>query len=150
MGIGGVAGYAHPRLERSLSGDFGRSKLIRNYSAVTAAALAIKKSIYNEVGGLDEQNLAVAFNDVDFCLRVKKAGYRNIYTPYSELYHHESVSRGLDITPEKAARFEKEARFMQQKWRQKLKTTRSTVQIYHEARLFIRYESWGKMAMGYN
>ena len=107
IGIGGVAGYAHPGLEREASGEFGRSKLIQNYSAVTAAALAVKKAIYNEVGGLDEDNLAVAFNDVDFCLRIKEAGYRNLYTPFAELYHHESVSRGPDTDPQKAERFEK-------------------------------------------
>ena len=94
IGIGGVAGYAHPRLERSKIGEFGRSKLVQNYSAVTAAALAVKRSVYEKVGGLDEKNLAVAFNDVDFCLRVAEAGYTNLYTPFAELYHHEfGVSR---------------------------------------------------------
>tara|TARA_Y100000589_G_scaffold138853_1_gene132776 strand:+ start:115 stop:1896 length:1782 start_codon:yes stop_codon:yes gene_type:complete len=117
VGMGGVAGYAHPRLKREYSGDFGRSKIIRNCSAVTAAALAIRKSIYNEVGGLDAENLAVAFNDVDFCLRVKEAGYRNVYSPYSELYHHESVSRGPDTDPVKAKRFEREANYMKNKWK---------------------------------
>ena len=109
IGMGGVAGYAHPHSKREDSGEFGRSKIIKNYSAVTAAALAIKKSVYNEVGGLDADNLPVAFNDVDFCLRVKEAGYRNVYSPYSELYHHESVSRGPDTDPIKAKRFEREA-----------------------------------------
>ncbi len=116
IGIGGVAGYAHPHMERYDSGEFGRSRIIRNYSAVTAAALAVKKSIFNEVAGLDEKNLAVAFNDVDFCLRVMEAGYRNLYTPFAELYHHESVSRGPDTDPKKAARFEKEALYMKKRW----------------------------------
>ena len=116
VGMGGVAGYAHPRLKREHSGDFGRSKIIRNCSAVTAAALAVRKSIYNEVGGLDADNLAVAFNDVDFCLRVGEAGYQNLYTPFAELYHHESVSRGLDSEPSKAARFEREATYMKNRW----------------------------------
>ncbi len=116
IGIGGVAGYAHPRLERSKIGEFGRSKLVQNYSAVTAAALAVKRSVYEKVGGLDEKNLAVAFNDVDFCLRVAEAGYTNLYTPFAELYHHESVSRGPDTDPKKAARFEKEALYMKKRW----------------------------------
>jgi O-antigen biosynthesis protein len=116
IGIGGVAGYANPRLEREAIGGFGRSKLIQNYSAVTAAVLAIRKSTYMEIGGLDEKNLAVAFNDVDFCLRIKEAGYRNLYTPFAELYHHESVSRGPDTDPKKAERFEKEALYMKNNW----------------------------------
>ena len=116
MGIGGVAGYANPGLGRFSTSSFGGSKLIRNYLAVTAAALAIKKEIFEEVKGLDEKNLEVAFNDVDFCLRVQAAGYRNIFTPYAELYHHESISRGPDIGSEKAARFEREALYMKEKW----------------------------------
>ncbi|MDC0400372.1 hypothetical protein OAN59_11820, partial [Alphaproteobacteria bacterium] len=67
-------------------------------------------------GGFDEVNLAVAFNDVDFCLKVMEAGYLNVFTPFSELYHHESVSRGADTSPDKAARFSKEASFMKNKW----------------------------------
>ena len=117
VGMGGVAGYAHPHSKREDSGEFGRSTIVRNYSAVTAAALAIRKSVYDEVGGLDEENLAVAFNDVDFCLRVQETGYKNLYTPFAELYHHESVSRGPDTDPKKAARFEKEALFMKNRWK---------------------------------
>tara|TARA_Y100001934_G_scaffold280002_1_gene385454 strand:- start:7282 stop:10041 length:2760 start_codon:yes stop_codon:yes gene_type:complete len=117
IGMGGVAGYAHPHSKREDGGEFGRSKIIRNYSAVTAAALAIKKSIYDEVGGLNADRLAVAFNDVDFCLRVKEAGYQNVYSPFAELYHHESVSRGPDTDPIKAKRFESEALYMKDKWK---------------------------------
>jgi len=116
IGMGGVAGYAHPRLERFAIGDFGGSRIIQNYSAVTAAVLAIRKDIFEEVGGLDEKNLAIAFNDVDFCLRVQEAGYRNLYTPFAELYHHESVSRGPDTAPDKATRFEREALYMKDRW----------------------------------
>jgi GT2 family glycosyltransferase len=112
-----VAGYAHPHSKREDSGEFGRSKIIQNYSAVTAAALAIKKSVYDEVGGLNAESLAVAFNDVDFCLRVKVAGYQNVYSPFAELYHHESVSRGPDTDPVKAKRFEREALYMKGKWK---------------------------------
>ncbi|MDC1427931.1 glycosyltransferase [Rhodospirillaceae bacterium] len=116
IGIGGVAGYANPRMDRVGVGEFGGSRLLRNYSAVTAAALAVRKEVFEEVGGLDEENLAVAFNDVDFCLRLQQAGYRNLYTPYAELYHHESISRGPDIGKEKAQRFEREALYMKKKW----------------------------------
>ena len=111
-----MAGYAHPRMERSASGAFGRSRVICNYSAVTAAVLAVKRSTFKEVSGFDEDNLAVAFNDVDFCLRLKEAGYRNLYTPFAELYHHESVTRGPDTDPVKATRFEKEALYMKKRW----------------------------------
>ena len=117
IGMGGVAGYAHPHSKREDGGEFGRSKIIRNYSAVTAAALAVKKSIYDEVGGLNAESLSVACNDVDFCLRVKEAGYQNVYSPFAELYHHESVSRGPDTDPMKAKRFEGEALYMKDKWK---------------------------------
>ncbi len=76
--------------------------------------------MYDQVGGLEEDNLAIAFNDVDFCLRVAAAGYRNLWTPYAELYHHESLSRGYEDTPEKIARFEKEAAFLKKRWGERL------------------------------
>lgn len=68
------------------------------------------------VGGFNENNLKVAFNDVDFCLKVRELGYRNLWTPYAELYHHESKSRGLEDTPEKIERFRKEIEYMKEKW----------------------------------
>jgi GT2 family glycosyltransferase len=91
LGLGGVAGHMHAMLRRWQLGYFGRAVVTQNLSAVTAACLVIRKSIYEQVGGLNEE-LAVAFNDVDFCLRVLKAGYRNVWTPHAELYHHESAS----------------------------------------------------------
>ena len=78
--------------------------------------VAVRKKVFDEVNGLDEVNLKVAFNDVDFCLRVAEAGYRNLYTPYCELYHHESLSRGPDTGSEKAKRFEQEVIYMKKKW----------------------------------
>ena len=116
IGIGGVAGHSHKHLHRSAPGYFSRAQLIQTYSAVTAACLLIKKSIYHEVNGLDEDNFAIAFNDVDFCLRVREAGYRNVWTPYAELYHHESATRGFEDTPEKQARFSKEVICMKNRW----------------------------------
>jgi GT2 family glycosyltransferase len=83
---------------------------------VTAACLLVRKEVYKEVGGLDETNLTVAFNDVDFCLRVGEAGYRNLWTPYAELYHHESISRGAEDSPEKLKRFGSEIDYMRSRW----------------------------------
>jgi GT2 family glycosyltransferase len=88
----------------------------QQYSAVTAACLLVKRSHFETVGGLNETDLTVAFNDVDFCLRVKALGVNNIYCAEAELYHHESISRGLDIAPEKAARFNKELAYLQTNW----------------------------------
>lgn len=116
IGLGGIAGHSHRHLPRHEYGYFGRASCTQNLSAVTAACLIIRKSIYEEVGGLNEQDLQVALNDVDFCLRVREAGYHNVWTPYAELYHHESASRGLDDTPEKRERFVKEVRYMQLHW----------------------------------
>ncbi|MGZ8158946.1 MAG: glycosyltransferase [Methylobacter sp.] len=120
-GIGGVAGHSHKHLPRGQFGYFARAQLIQTISVVTAACLVIKKSIYEEVKGLDETNLKVAFNDVDFCLRVREAGYRNIWTPYAELYHHESATRGYEDTPEKKLRFRDEVLYMQKRWGNSLK-----------------------------
>jgi hypothetical protein len=115
IGIGGVAGHAHLRLPKGRPGYFARAVLQQELSAVTGACLMVRRTVYQEVGGLDEQ-IAVAFNDVDFCLRLRAAGYRNIWTPFAELIHHESASRGYEDNPEKIARFEGEIRFMQARW----------------------------------
>lgn len=115
-GVGGVAGHAHKHLPKGNSGYYARAQRIQTLSAVTAACMLIKKTIYQEVGGLDEVNLKVAFNDVDFCLRVREAGYRNIWTPYADLYHHESATRGYEDTPEKKIRFGQEVMYMKNKW----------------------------------
>lgn len=116
LGIGGVAGHSHKHYPRDHPGYFSRLLLTQTLSAVTAACLLIRKDIYEEVAGLDEENLHVAFNDVDFCLKVREAGYRNLWTPYAELYHYESISRGAEDSPEKLARFAREVDFMKSKW----------------------------------
>jgi glycosyltransferase involved in cell wall biosynthesis len=116
LGLGGVAGHSHKYLDHTQYGYFGRANLVQSFSAVTAACLVIRKTIFEEVGGLNETDLPIAFNDVDFCLRVREAGYRNVWTPYAELYHHESATRGLEDTPEKQARFDKEQHYMKQRW----------------------------------
>jgi glycosyltransferase involved in cell wall biosynthesis len=115
IGIGGVAGHAHPRLPKGSQGYFSRAVLQQELSAVTGACLMVRRAVFEEVGGLDEQ-IAVAFNDIDFCLRLRAAGYRNIWTPFAELIHHESASRGLEDNPEKIARFQREVRFMHERW----------------------------------
>jgi GT2 family glycosyltransferase len=115
IGAGGVAGHAHPRLPKGETGYFCRAVLQQELSAVTGACLVVRRDVFEEVGGLDEQ-IAVAFNDVDLCLRIRAAGYRNIWTPFAELIHHESASRGYEDNPEKLARFQREIRFMQDRW----------------------------------
>ncbi|MGH8615429.1 MAG: glycosyltransferase family 2 protein [Gammaproteobacteria bacterium] len=120
VGIGGVAGHSHKFSKKGSPGYFDRAVLTQSFSAVTGACLIVSKSIYEDVGGLDEENLQVAFNDVDFCLRVRDAGYRNVWTPFADLYHHESVSRGQEDSAEKQARFAREVAYMQQRWGESL------------------------------
>lgn len=116
LSLGGVAGHSHKHFPRNHPGYFHRLSLVQTLSAVTAACLLIRKEIFDLVSGLDEKNLKVAFNDVDFCLKVREAGYRNLWTPYAELYHYESISRGAEDSPEKIARFTQEVNFMKAKW----------------------------------
>ena len=99
LGLGGVAGHSHKHLPSESNGYFGALNTIRNYSAVTAACLLIKKKLFEEVGGFDEIHLSVAFNDVDLCLKLKEKGYLIVYTPFAVLYHYESTSRGYDLNP---------------------------------------------------
>lgn len=115
LGVKGVAAHPYARRGRGYPGQFGRALAAQSMSAVTAACLAVRRSVFDEVGGLDE-SLAVAFNDVDFCLRIVRAGYRNLWTPYAELLHHESASRGYEDDPVKQARFASEVETMQQRW----------------------------------
>jgi GT2 family glycosyltransferase len=119
-GLGGVAGHAHKFLPRGSPGYFFRAQVHQSFSAVTAACLMIRKAVYEQVHGLDEA-LAVAFNDVDFCLRVREAGFRNVWTPYAEMIHHESASRGEERTHEQKVRFQQEVEFIQRRWGDKLR-----------------------------
>ena len=98
------------------NGYFGTVNEIRDYSAVTATCMMLRKEIFESVGGFDE-NLTVAFNDVDLCLKIRKKGYSVVYTPYAELYHHESLSRGYEDNPKKQARFLEEGEYVREKWR---------------------------------
>lgn len=115
-GIGGGAGHAHKRLTRSEPGMMGRAQRLQMLSAVTAACLVVRRASYLRVGGMDAEAFPVAFNDVDFCLRLRQVGLRNLWTPFAELFHHESVSRGSDRRPGKKERFERERAAMQARW----------------------------------
>lgn len=117
LGYGGGAGHAFKYFPRYHPGYIKRLLVTHNYSAVTAACLLVKKADYEAVGGLNESELAIAFNDVDFCLRVAQLGRRNLYCAETELFHYESVSRGLDTEPEKRKRFQSELRYLKQTWK---------------------------------
>lgn len=116
LGLGGVAGHPFKEFPRGDQGQKNRLRLVQNYSAVTAACLLIRKDRFQEVGGLNEKYLSIAFNDVDLCCKLIKAGYRNLWTPYAEFYHHESATRGVEDTPEKKARFQSEIDYMMDTW----------------------------------
>ncbi|MFT4941268.1 MAG: GT2 family glycosyltransferase [Paraglaciecola sp.] len=116
MGYGGGAGHAHKYFPRYHPGYLNRLAATGNFSAVTAACLLVKKSDYLAVGGLNEKDLTIAFNDVDFCLKVLELGRRNLYCAEAELYHHESVSRGFEDTLEKQQRFQAELNYLKTNW----------------------------------
>lgn len=115
VGLGGVAGHAFLGLNGDAPGYFARAQVIQDLSAVTAACMMMKRSVYEEVGGFDPE-FAVAFNDVDLCLKIRKAGYLIIYDPYAELMHYESKSRGYEDTEEKVERFNKEVKLFRNRW----------------------------------
>lgn len=117
LGLGGVAGHAYKRFPKDHPGQLYRLHLLQNFEAITAACLLVRRSVYEEVNGLDEDKFKVAFNDVDFCLKVRNKGYRNLWTPYAVLFHHESVTRGSDQTEENHKRFMNEVNAMKKKWK---------------------------------
>ena len=119
LGIGGVAGHAHKYFPRGDFGYMSRATIAQDLSVVTAACVMLPRTVWDEVGGLDE-TFEVAFNDVDLCMRIRKAGYLIVWTPYAELYHYESKSRGAEDTPEKKKRFEGEVRRFQARWKSEL------------------------------
>ncbi len=116
LGIGGFAGHAHRHSDHDSPGYFNRLNVIQNFSAVTAALLMVKRRLYDQVGGLDEEHLGIALNDVDFCLKLREQGFLNVFTPYAEAYHHESASRGYEDTAVKKERFSKEVTFFKKRW----------------------------------
>jgi O-antigen biosynthesis protein len=116
LGVGHGAGHFFHLAPRDDVGYFGFLALTRRVSAVTAACMALRRSVYAEAGGLDAVNFPVAFNDVDLCLRIGERGYAVVWTPYAELYHLESATRGADRDPERLARFERDAEQLRQRW----------------------------------
>lgn len=136
-GIGGVAGHPFKYSDGKQSGYFSNLRLARNVSAVTGACLVVRREIFELAGGLDERNLAVAFNDVDFCLKVISVGYRNVFTPFVHLTHYESLTRGKDDSPAKARRFNKEVAYMRERWRQKL-----CYDSFYSRNLTLKYEDY--------
>ncbi len=116
LSVGGVAGHSHKHYPSTAHGYFNQIQTINNYSAVTAACLMCRREVFKAVGGFEE-DLSVAFNDVDFCIKIVEKGYRNIYLPHVVLYHYESKSRGYEDTPEKQARFTQEVMYIQSKWK---------------------------------
>ncbi len=121
LGLGAhrTAGHSHYKQPQENMGYMGRLCYAQDVSAVTGACLLVKKSIFEEVGGLDE-SFAISLNDVDFCLKLREKGYLNVFTPFAELYHFESVSRGLDDNGEKARRYNRESEQFRQKWKEVL------------------------------
>lgn len=119
LGAHRTAGHVHYRQKRENLGYMGRLCYAQDMTAVTGACLMVKKKLYEAAGGLDE-GFAVSLNDVDFCLKLRRMGYLNVFTPFAELYHFESVSRGLDDQGEKAARYNEESARFREKWRAEL------------------------------
>jgi GT2 family glycosyltransferase len=116
LGLNGVAGHLHAGVPADSPGYFGWLKIAHNVSASTAACLAMRRSVFDEVGGLDEVNLKVAFNDVDLCLKITEKGYAIVWTPEATLYHWESKSRGNDLSSQHFARFQSEVAHMRERW----------------------------------
>ena len=119
LGAHRTAGHVHYRQKRENLGYMGRLCYAQNMSAVTGACLLVKKALYEEAGGLDE-SFAVSLNDVDFCLKLRRLGYLNVFTPFAEAYHYESASRGSDMTGEAAARYNDESARFREKWKEQL------------------------------
>ena len=120
LGIGGIAGHGQKHFPSWNDGYKHRLKIVQNYEVVTAACMLVEKKIFQKVGGFDEENLKIAYNDVDLCIKVREEGYLNLWTPYALLMHHESASRGFDKDPVGKARFAKEKEYMKKRWGHKL------------------------------
>lgn len=119
LGAHRTAGHVHYRQKRENLGYMGRLCYAQNMTAVTGACLMVKKALYEEAGGLDE-SFAVSLNDVDFCLKLRSMGYLNVFTPFAELYHFESISRGLDDKGASAERYNDESARFRKKWEKEL------------------------------
>ncbi len=116
IGLGGVAGHIHVGVPGDAPGYFGRLWVAQDVSCVTGACMLVRRTTFDQVGGLDAKVLPVAFNDVDLCLKIRRAGKRIIWTPFAVLIHHESISRGPDIAGQRLARYQRDIRHMKQRW----------------------------------
>ena len=137
VGLGGLAGHGFKFLPKQFAGYYWKPFLTQNYSAVTGACLVLRKEVYEKVGGLNEVQLKVAFNDVDLCLKIRAQGYWIVWTPHAELYHHESVSRGADLTMRKYLRLQREIRYMQTQW-----ATQLAADPFYHPHLTIQFEDF--------
>ena len=133
IGIGGIADHIFKNISIYDKTYMGRSEMVCDYNAVTAACLMTKRSVFDKVGGFDE-NIAVAFNDIDLCLKIRKLGYLIVYNPYSSFYHYESKSRGYEDTKEKVERFNREFAFFVHRWKDKL----NEIDEYYNPNLTLR------------
>ena len=128
LGLGeGLPGHRFFGKPRGVPGPHGVLRHVQTLSAVTAACLVIRKTIYEETGGLDETDFVIAYNDIDFCLRVQARGYRNVWTPFAELYHHETATRGHDMAPDRLARYMRECDALRRRWGDVLTTDPAAV-----------------------
>lgn len=121
LGMGGVAGHLYLSESEKASGYYGALGIARDVSCVTAACMAIRKSVFDKLGGFNETDLQVAYNDVDLHIRIRQAGYRIIFTPFAVLRHHESKSRGADTAGKNLKRFQDEIKYMQERWGEALR-----------------------------
>ncbi len=140
IGIGGSAGHSHKSHPRKSAGDLYRLATTQNMSAVTGACLMVKTKLYDAVGGLDEENFAVAYNDVDFCLKLRKEGYLNVFTPFAEAYHYESKSRGSDTEGENAKRYQGEKQRFVEKYKDMMGEGGDP---YYNPHFTLLYENYG-------
>lgn len=137
IGLGEAAGHAHRFLRKNQPGYFNQAHIPQYVSAVTAACLVVEKRKFNTVGGLDADHLAIAFNDVDLCLKLEAAGWKNVYAPQAVLIHHESKSRGKDISPQHIQRYLGELAVLQDRW-----GTKTFADPLHNPNLNRAYESF--------
>jgi GT2 family glycosyltransferase len=117
LGMTVLAGHVFRTLKPDSDTLAGRPDIPREVTAVTGACLAVRRSVFQDAGGFDEQNLPVSYNDVDFCLKLRARGLRNLYTPFARLIHHESVSRrDAERDSERKAAASEEARIVLKRW----------------------------------
>jgi len=138
IGLGGVAAHSHKNFKKEDLGHMARAIVTQDLSAVTAACMMVPRKVFEEVNGFDDEKFKVAYNDVDLCMKIRKLGYLVVFTPFAELYHYESKSRGNDDTPEKMKRFKSEIKRFKEKWREELEKG----DPYYNPNLSLDYEDF--------